>query len=593
MNIRRTLSAALGIAVVVPILPLGGPAAQAGVNDPTCFGSPTLGDPRTLIVGTNQSETLVGTPGEDIIIGRRGKDNIKGLGGGDLICGSEDSDPPDAGDIIHAGPGSDIVAGGRGHDDIFGGNDRDNLFGNQGADLLNGGANSLRVGDEANYFFAANPIVANLARGTATGEGNDRRVNVEGLGGSDNNDRLIGDNGLNSFDGLAGDDVMKGRRGVDTLGLTFANSKAWVNLRGGTSISVTDGSDTISSMENVIGSPFDDYVTGTGRANVLFGAGGHDTLYGRAGDDILIGFQGHDTMFGGAGVADFASYSDEPGLPVDINLLLGEANRSDGNDALEGIEMVEGSDMDDTITGDNGPNFFFAEEGDDTINGKGGSDLIFFLDAQNGVVVNLVLGTATGMAQTTDSIDEVENIVGSDFADDITGDGGRNFLNGSTGIDSVRGLGNNDYLAGGAGNDNINGGGGTNDLVDFFQSSRGVSASLAGGEATGEGTDVLQDVESLSGTARRDRLAGSALPNRLYGQKGGDTLVGYRGNDRLDGGRAADTLRGGEDNDRCFTKKEASGCETFSRPSEHPLAEVGRRYKKAVAAARRYKRRYK
>ena len=590
MRTKRALATALVVTFIASLFSVGATTARAG-GGPTCFGSPTPGDPRTVVMGTNQSETLVGTPGDDIIIGRRGKDIISGLGGADLICGSEDSDPPDGSDTIHAGPGLDINSGGKGDDKIFGGGARDNLFGGGGADVLNGGANEPGVGDDANYFFASKPIVADLRAGAARGEGRDTLEKIEGLGGSNSNDRLRGNNNDNSFDGLGGDDVMRGRGGLDTLGLTFVNGPMFVNLRGGTSVG--DGSDTISDIENLIGGPFDDYVTGTGGPNAVLGAGGNDTIYGRAGEDILLGFEGQDAIFGGAGVADFVPYSDRPDLPVDINLLTGQVQRSDGNDTLEGVEMVEGSSMNDQITGSNGPNFFYADEGDDDINGEGGSDLIFYLDAQNSVTVDLQEGTAAEVGGPTDTISSIESAVGSRYADFLLGNGARNFLNGSNGGDIVRGRKANDYLAGGAGNDNLIGSSGRNDLVDFFQSRKPVTVSLITGQALGEGGDTLEGVESLSGTGKADSLAGSHGTNALYGQSGADELFGWGGADRLDGGRSTDSLNGGAAEDRCFKKSESSRCEKFSRPNEHPVAEVGRRYKKAVASARRYKRRYK
>ena len=591
MKTRRSLATVLGIILVAPLLPLGVTPAHAG-GTATCFGSPTLGDPRNVVMGTDQSETLIGTPAADIIIGRRGRDTIRGLGGADLICGSEDSDPPDAGDKIYGGPGFEIISGGQGDDSIFGGRDRDNLFGGGGSDTLNGGANEPGVGDDANYFFASGPIEANLRTGIARGEGRDKLVNVEGLGGSPDNDRLLGNREDNSFDGLGGDDIMRGRFGVDTLGMTFANGPTFVNLRGGTSVG--DGSDTFSQIENAFGGPDDDYITGSGSDNVILGGTGNDTIYGRQGNDILMGFDGADSIFAGAGVVDFVPYSDRPDLAVDINLLTGEVQRDDGNDTLEGVEMVEGSSMNDQITGDHGPNFFYADQGNDDIDGNGGSDLIFYLDALNRVVVDLAKGTANEVGGGQDTLAEVENVVGSGYDDTLFGNTGRNFLNGSDGADQVHARKGNDYVAGGSGNDTLVGGAGRNDLVDFFQSRRPVTVTLARAKtATGEGTDTLASIESVSGTGTGDSVRGSRRPNFLYGVGGRDKMFGGAGDDRLGGGQGRDSLTGGADNDKCHTKRESSSCERFGPPDAHPVAEVGRRYKKAVAAARRYKRRYK
>jgi Ca2+-binding RTX toxin-like protein len=64
-----------------------------------------------------------------------------------------------------------------------------------------------------------------------------------------------------------------------------------------------------SAIEYVIGSPFDDIITGNSRDNVLWGRDGKDTITGGAGLDWMWG-EGHDDklftdaldqVFGGAG----------------------------------------------------------------------------------------------------------------------------------------------------------------------------------------------------------------------------------------------------------------------------------------------------
>jgi hypothetical protein len=57
-----------------------------------------------------------------------------------------------------------------------------------------------------------------------------------------------------------------------------------------------------SDVEKVIGSSFDDTLTGNDGPNTLDGAGGTDRLFGLAGDDTLIGGPGtNDATFGGPG----------------------------------------------------------------------------------------------------------------------------------------------------------------------------------------------------------------------------------------------------------------------------------------------------
>ncbi|HEY8189377.1 MAG TPA: calcium-binding protein, partial [Micavibrio sp.] len=62
------------------------------------------------------------------------------------------------------------------------------------------------------------------------------------------------------------------------------------------------GQDFLYSIENIIGSNFNDVIHGRNSANdILIGGAGNDSLYGEKGDDILSGGLGNDELNGGAG----------------------------------------------------------------------------------------------------------------------------------------------------------------------------------------------------------------------------------------------------------------------------------------------------
>ncbi|MBA3350073.1 MAG: hypothetical protein H0T12_05910, partial [Actinobacteria bacterium] len=107
--------------------------------------------------------------------------------------------------------------------------------------------------------------------------------------------------------GEAGDDVLFGGRGQDTLSFTenccdysYDSGSVLVNLARGTAVA-TDGTDTLGAFEFVIGSQADDILKGGKRADQLSGNLGSDMLRGRRGDDHLFGFDGHDSLHGGQG----------------------------------------------------------------------------------------------------------------------------------------------------------------------------------------------------------------------------------------------------------------------------------------------------
>jgi Ca2+-binding RTX toxin-like protein len=83
----------------------------------------------------------------------------------------------------------------------------------------------------------------------------------------------------------------------------------------------------------------------------------------------------------------------------------------------------------------------------------------------------------------------------------------------------------------------MNGGTGT-DTADYSQSATGVHVDLGLGQATGEGTDTIADVESVLGSAQSDELIASPT---------GSTLDGAQGSDTVTGGASADVLRAGND----------------------------------------------
>lgn len=251
---------------------------------PKCYGK------KATIVGSAKADVLKGTPKADVLIGLGGNDTIKGLGGKDTICG---------------GPGRDTILGGDGGDWMFGdaANDvlkgdaaYDWLFGGPGNDTIDGGANF----DAASYFFSANGIDANLDTGTATGEGSDTLVNVEDLEGSSLDDTLTGAAGENWFYPGDGDDVVDGGGGLtDRVLYSYSSTAVTVDLNAGTVTGA--GTDTLSGIEEALGSRYDDAFTGDAGPNKLIGWDGNDTITGGDGDDSLSGSAGDDRLDGGNG----------------------------------------------------------------------------------------------------------------------------------------------------------------------------------------------------------------------------------------------------------------------------------------------------
>lgn len=320
------------------------------------------------------------------------------------------------------------------------------------------------------------------------------------------------------------------------------------------------GNDVLKGLganDRICGGKGNDTLVGGGGDDLLAGDQGQDKVAGGAGDfDFLVGGPGGDTLSGGAGIADMAGYFGAPG-PVTVDLAAGTAT-GDGSDTLTDVEDVDGSRFDDVITGNTASNFLFGEAGNDTLSGgdgdfdgligggggdsldgAAGEDFASFFFSSAGITVNLTTGTATG--EGTDTLASIEDVEGSRHDDNFTGDAGPNVFWPALG---------NDVIDGRSGTDTVS--------YEFAQSA--VTANLATGTASGEGTDTLNGMENLNGSRLNDNLTGDAGSNVLRGLAGDDTLSGGDGDDTLIGGEGADTLDGGNGSDTCDGESEVN-CE--------------------------------
>src|SRR5207244_2353911 len=97
-----------------------------------------------------------------------------------------------------------------------------------------------------------------------------------------------------------GDDTIKGGIGRDVVRFTGSGGPVTVDLVAGTATG--EGSDTLQSVEDVVGSIYDDFLVGNGGGNRLSGSSGNDQIYGQNGNDTLSGGDGDDTLDGGSGI---------------------------------------------------------------------------------------------------------------------------------------------------------------------------------------------------------------------------------------------------------------------------------------------------
>jgi len=96
-----------------------------------------------------------------------------------------------------------------------------------------------------------------------------------------------------------------------------------------------------------------------------------------------------------------------------------------------------------------------------------------------------------------------------------------------------------DTLTGGKGIDVLDGGVGSDDVADYSGAEFGINVNLLDNEASNDGdggTDTIQNIEYVTGSAGDDIIFGDNAINTLTGGLGDDRLFGAGGNDTLDGG---------------------------------------------------------
>ena len=290
-----------------------------------------------------------------------------------------------------------------------------------------------------------------------------RDVMIENFIAGFGNDVISGNTADNRLEGRAGDDVLEGRAGADVLDggagndtASYAGSGSRVDVRlSGTVVNYGHATgDTLISIENLVGSAYDDTLAGDRQDNALVGNDGNDLLWGSGGDDILTGGPGADRFHGGSGqdTADFAH--SRTGVTV----------------RLHSLTAAGGDARGDTFTGR----------------------------------VDVTYTGADGAVQT-ESLPDVENLTGSAHNDVLAGDRRDNVLDGGAGDDTLYGGpgGGDDLMLGNAGNDRLFGGRGRDRLEGGPGDDR-----LSGGPdgdvfvfAPGHGADVITDF-----TNRQDRI---------------------------------------------------------------------------------------
>jgi Ca2+-binding RTX toxin-like protein len=338
--------------------------------------------------------------------------------------------------------------------------------------------------------------------------GGDAADVIDGLGGDDvlhggaGADTLRGGSGNDIFYPGPGDDRVEGGPGLDAIFLTTAGPAA-IDLQLSGPQDTGEGRDTITGVEDVVGSNFNDRIFGNGERNLILGRSGDDLISGRGASDWLYGDDGADDLSGDEG--------------------------PDTLDGGPGNDSLRGGEGDDVLLPGPGADWLSGGDGDDILRLASDAESKARLDGGAGFDVLHITGAAPlTVVQAGESFRVLWNGGSTPVAESI------------------------ELLKGGSGAD----------MLDL--SFRTAPIWLQGGEGAdtligGQGADTIDSgVSYYAYDPFTGRRVASAPPNWSY--EGSDLFYGGGGDDYLVAW-GADSLFGGDGDDflHSFTTGYASG----------------------------------
>ncbi|HEV2594746.1 MAG TPA: M10 family metallopeptidase C-terminal domain-containing protein [Sphingomicrobium sp.] len=312
-------------------------------------------------------------------------------------------------------------------------------------------------------------------------------------------ENAIGGSGDDTIIQNAANNVLNGGAGNDTLSYETATAGVSVNLSLTTAQNTGGaGTDTITGFENLVGSAFNDMLTGGPTTVSISGGAGDDIINAGTANPTarltLSGGDGNDTFLIGTDTGPFVidggtGFNTVDGSNAAGGLLLSTNYEAPGGvDILGNIQKIIGSNYADTLIGGSGAillggggnDSLTSFQGNAQLAGGAGNDTYYVTGTTDQITENPGEGTDTvnaagnytlganlenltlheyipwdpyAGASVTPMPSEDWTATGNDLANVITGNLGKDVLNGLGGADTLIGLGGADTLTGGAGND--------------------------------------------------------------------------------------------------------------------------------------------
>jgi Ca2+-binding RTX toxin-like protein len=178
-----------------------------------------------------------------------------------------------------------------------------------------------------------------LGSGSDTASINSGNVTIFG---GDGDDQISAGDGDNRIVGGQGADVIQGGAGIDTADYSTSNLGVTVNLADGSAHNGDASGDSLSNIEHLEGSNYQDRLVGSTADNRLSGNGGNDIFVGGGGNDIILGGDGVDTVVFSGNRADYSVTDNADGTRTFDDL---RAGSPDGSVTLDSVERLEFADI--------------------------------------------------------------------------------------------------------------------------------------------------------------------------------------------------------------------------------------------------------